>query len=445
LNKSDKRLAVLGIIMIGFISLIPIFNSNQLTQSDPSENSWTFPYTVSSDFNHSYLGRTMHNIDLLGNLPNLVFYSPGNSSGNDFIFYSDRSPNWHIKNLILDEFNLTDATLDHEKPAIVIDSRNIIHIVWRGIDQSSDKDYEIFYSKYQNGFWLNPINVSSNRVDDYFPDIEVDNSNNLHVSWLMENDSNYDLVYFMGKPTRWIINETVYYGISSETAIKGISLAISDYGRVAISFTRESTSPISGYEIIVFERIAGSWVYYQFVENLSNLFSPKIKYDLQNYLHLLYLHYNYSSYDNGIFYSFKNNDNWTIPLNLSLSNKEMDYGSFDIDVNGRVHIAYSQKDGSILNDFEIFYVNNTRGNFSQAVNITNNDFNEYIPSFKLDNSGYGHIVYYYLNGSNDFVGYIRSLNSLAIFNITPLVVIIIAVICLIVIVIYGVYRLKVRK
>jgi len=387
---------------------------------------WNESRIISNGLNNSFIGKTLHSMVLVDNSPNIVFYGvKNNSNNNNIIFLTTNVINNVIKDVLCESLGV-NITENHEKPVIAVDNSKVLHIVWRGVDSSDTRDYEIFYIRYQNGVWSKPVNISKNNLDDCAPDMVIDKYSTIHLTWFTKNNTKYNLNYLAGTPEHWVFNQTIGYNVSSEASCKKIALAASNKGDIAIAFTNKSQIETSNYEVVIYERQGETWDKNALYVNDSSLYSPIIKYDAASNLHLLYIQYNYSSLDNGVMYTIKRNGEWQKPINVSATNKEITFGTFDIDINGRVHIVFSQIDNTNNSDYELFYVNDAVGEFTTPINITEDEINDYTPIIKLDSLGYAHIVYYYLNETNYYVAYIRSVQPVSATNYIPILPIIAA-------------------
>lgn len=91
---------------------------------------------------------------------------------------------------------LTWTSSASSSPAIVVDSSDMIHLVW--FDSTPGND-EIFYKKSTDG----GVNWSSNRLtwnpgSSEFPAIAVDSNDNLHLVWYDGSPGNFEIFYKKG-------------------------------------------------------------------------------------------------------------------------------------------------------------------------------------------------------------------------------------------------------
>jgi len=80
-------------------------------------------------------------------------------------------------------------------PRITIDRADNLHLVWLHYGAPhDDRTVEVYYSKYENGTWSTPINVSRIPEQSDYPNIAVGPDNNPHVTW--EERQGYPRVFY---------------------------------------------------------------------------------------------------------------------------------------------------------------------------------------------------------------------------------------------------------
>ncbi len=107
------------------------------------------------------------------------------------------------------------ATMD---PCAIVDSEDNVHLVWK---DSQTGNREIFYKKYTNGVWGDPLNISNTGTASSRPIVSVDYEDNLYVVWQEKTDGvYYDIVYKSLVDGVWsdTINISNTDGVDSEFA-----------------------------------------------------------------------------------------------------------------------------------------------------------------------------------------------------------------------------------
>jgi hypothetical protein len=127
----------------------------------------------------------------------------GDSEGNVHIVWEDnRDGNWEIyytklnslgENLI-DDVRITDNESYSREPAIAIDSRDNVHLVWY---DGRDGNMEIYYAVLDiNGERISDnIRLVSDVSDSYDPAIAVDSDDNIHIAWTDWMDGSASILY----------------------------------------------------------------------------------------------------------------------------------------------------------------------------------------------------------------------------------------------------------
>lgn len=69
------------------------------------------------------------------------------------------------------------------EPDVIVDASDVPHVVWR-----YSAGWEIYHTKYVNGSWTTPFNVSANASASHFARIDADSQGNVFVVWEDEID-----------------------------------------------------------------------------------------------------------------------------------------------------------------------------------------------------------------------------------------------------------------
>jgi hypothetical protein len=77
---------------------------------------------------------------------------------------------------------VTKATTRQLEPSVAIDSKDVLHVVWRGLVSSY---YQIHYANSANGgvSWANQKTITSTSAHNYAPSIALDSDNKAHIVW----------------------------------------------------------------------------------------------------------------------------------------------------------------------------------------------------------------------------------------------------------------------
>lgn len=112
--------------------------------------------------------------------------------------------------------NISNTPGRSEHPSIAVDSRGYFYIVWD--DKSVNEESLVVYmvTRSPTGEWSKPMKVFESRAAQ-FPDVEIDNSNTLHLVWRNTNPAGWGEVLYTSKPfgSNWTDPDTIsIYGMS---------------------------------------------------------------------------------------------------------------------------------------------------------------------------------------------------------------------------------------
>ncbi|MFX0097714.1 MAG: hypothetical protein ACFE7E_08150 [Candidatus Hodarchaeota archaeon] len=325
-----------------------------------------------------------------------VFY------GTQEIFYVNNTRGyWSIP------YNVTQNDVLDQYPAIAIDAEGNIHLVYSGYDSN---DMEIFYANKTARGWSIPVNLSKNVNSDRVVSIAIDSKGFVHIAWYGRDGSStndYEIFYTNNVQGYWIsplnvTSDTLAYAINP-------SIAIDPQDKIHIVWEGRDDSTFYDYEIFYANDVDESWVITNVTQNEIYDTSPSMDLDNSGNLHLAYQQYISVGEDLGAFnvlYVNRSVNGWAAPVNLSATRNLIGYLSLAADGENDVHIAFSQIEGS---DFEVFYISRLGGIWGSPANVTRNDLNEIGPNLVIDEFGDAHIIYYRDTENDHNVFYVRSL------------------------------------
>lgn len=87
------------------------------------------------------------------------------------------------------------------EPSIAIDPDDVPHVVWR----NGPGNWEIYYTKYVNGDWTTPMNISANASGSHFARVAADDLGNVYVVWEDEIDGadRFQILFRRWDGTSW--------------------------------------------------------------------------------------------------------------------------------------------------------------------------------------------------------------------------------------------------
>jgi hypothetical protein len=395
--KNKNILIIFSILTItSLLAGIPILKiSNQLMNSIPGD-SWTAPLNLSitNKFAINSIGDDGIAIDSKGNLHVVFSQISDNDAGNSEIYYvTNSSGSWNWINI--SSFNMTGAR--QQQPVIAIDSEDTVHIVWSGQNPATG-EYDLLYVNNYNDTWSVPYNItklssSTSSASSICPSIVFDNYDTLHVAYI---ESNFSTVAYLNRVSagNWTgpINITqppyTFTGINEK-----LSISVNRLNWVYISFSAYNGTDDTS-EIYVLNNSIGVWslplnISRDWQTDLNRDLRPSMAIDSFGNIHIGWAFENTSYY--GYKYSKVYGSTFTSCEIITLNNESNEFLRLLTDPYNRIHLLYTIN----INGYsELFYVNNTKGNFSNAINITfTNSTNEKTPQIVIDDYGYAHITY----------------------------------------------------
>ena len=177
------------------------------------------------------------------------------------------------------------------RPSIAIDSLDNLHVVWYGNDASIPSYNQIKYSKFNGTTWSSWINIQPiSGYSQYYPSIDIDSLDNLHVVWYGSDASNpsyQQIKYSKFNGTTW----------SSFVNMQVISSYHQNYPSIVIDSLNNLHVVWQGYDSsnaniqIKYSKFNGttwsSWINIQTISGY-NQFYPTISIDLLDNLHIVW-------------------------------------------------------------------------------------------------------------------------------------------------------------
>ena len=212
------------------------------------------------------------------------------------------------------------TVFDNRHPCLFVDGNGVSHVVWSG---KNGTDFEIFYANNLGGSFSYKV-VTDNDKDDLKPRLVVDSEGILYMVWQEETENGGEIFYL-------------------ESSIGNLS----------------SSEPIN-----VSNNVFEDW-------------NPSLFVDGEGIAHIVWQ--GNATGDWEIYYTKKTGESFLTPVNVSKSPLNDMYPSLYVDSNRDIHVAWN---GYGDKDSEIYYVKSSTAalDFSNLVNVTANDFDDYYPS-----------------------------------------------------------------
>ncbi len=125
----------------------------------------------------------------INNTAHLLIVGSTIISGNYTVWYTNNSDgDFTVRTLI--ESNYSNRYIT---PAIGIDASKIVHLFWA---DNSTGNFDIFYKNNSKGMFTDPpLKISANFEEDSSPDVAIDSSKNIHLTWNSKINDQFDIAY----------------------------------------------------------------------------------------------------------------------------------------------------------------------------------------------------------------------------------------------------------
>ncbi len=301
-----------------------------------------------------------------------------NTPGADSILYAykPRGGDWSVPICISDN-------PPADNPRITVDASDNLHVVW-------NRYLSIVYAtKPKEGEWSTPAAIPD--ADGYHPGIAVDGTGTVHILWGGRADGGSNAVLYTAKPVSddWASPIVVVYTGNDPVADPALAFGPGDTLH-ALWYQGMYASSI--WQVIYASKPrGGSW---STPINLSGNSSysawlPDLAVDPGGTLHAVWRNFDPANY--GIVYASKHDAGpWTLPTNIVLGGAD----SPAIAVRGTdVHVVCHRLDA--LYNYDILYARKVGdADWNDPVNLSNNPGGSGHPDIALDESGGPHIVWH---------------------------------------------------
>ncbi|MCD4829354.1 MAG: T9SS type A sorting domain-containing protein [Candidatus Cloacimonetes bacterium] len=288
---------------------------------------------------------------------------------------------------------VTDNSTEDFYPCLQFDQAGYAHIVYKGYDGD---DYEEFYTNNVAGDFCEPIQVSftSTNLMVFVPErssFAIDSTGIIHVAYKYGyyEYGNWDIYY--------VNNEGGTFG----TPIQVTDGSRTSYNRASIALDSNDDVHLvceNGADIVYTNNISGSFAPLETISEGTIRWHSSIGIDSFDNIHV-----SYGGYHGGVFYINNVGGSFDSTVAIATNNGADGPTALALDDNDNVHISYVGGDFGNPNSFELYYVNNTLGNFEDIEQLTVNDEHTTDVSMCLDSCDNCHITYLEgLYGSTDY-------------------------------------------
>ncbi len=139
--------------------------------------------------------------------------------------------------------DLSDNPLESLVPAIAVDSKKNVHVVWQDAQFCTGANNYIFYKMFNwtTQVWSSITNISESKVECEAPDIAVDAQDNVHVTWSARNYTGlqFDVYYRKFSASAGLWNDAVNVTNDAMTNHRFPKIAINNAGFINIVYMQD--------------------------------------------------------------------------------------------------------------------------------------------------------------------------------------------------------------
>jgi hypothetical protein len=205
-----------------------------------------------------------------------------------------------------------------DAPCITVDSNNIPHIAWHGVDSSSTSYYQIKYTNKVGGTWAAWTAVSSiANYGQYNAHMAIDSNNKVHIVW-DGRDSTYSTTNQIKYSTNASGSWSVWTNISPAGGYPQASprIATDSNNKLHVVWWGRDAGSTSVYQIKYTTNTSGSWAAWTNLPGLTGF--EQIRPDMfikDNVIHVFWLGGNSGDTENRVKYSKYESGTWSAWVN----------------------------------------------------------------------------------------------------------------------------------
>ncbi len=294
---------------------------------------------------------------------------------------------------------------------IVIDSNNLVHVVFEVNERGDHYPDNIYYTFYNGQEWVSQINISNTDTTSQFPDIKVDKDNSIHIIW---GDPKYfhfkDIWHTTKKNEEWAKPNSLFHAQSDTFKIS----------KIRYDFDTQNKMHLIWFHM--------PFLKYRYIKNndLSDIKAIKwggLTHDFRIYNDRIHLTYKRGALNGGEALHYKSFDIDSVVIDSSyhpdtnvvryVPEHPVRDPQIFIDSKSRVHLIWIEgtDPDAWANEIYHCYSDDDGLSWSDAVDITHNGGTSHYPGVVIDSKDQIHIVWaqslYTSSLVTAYIGYVK--------------------------------------
>jgi hypothetical protein len=259
-------------------------------------------------------------------------------------------------------FNLSANLLTDREPQIALDSNSKVHVAWI---RNSSSMYELVYNNNLNGHFGTPITIRSSAATMAKLNLAVDSLNVVHLCWLEFAGLNYNIYYTNN--TGGTFGSLITVPGTGTDYYVGVSLAVDSMGNAHLAIFSLTMFPTMAFKIGYTNNSYGNFFTpTTIISNSIWRWFPAIAIDSNFIAHVFWVDNITGNME--IFYKNNSRGDFTGNSAQISTNLEFDLDpQAAIDSSNLIHLTWTaQSNGA----YDIMYANISSGKISSPINIT---------------------------------------------------------------------------
>jgi hypothetical protein len=269
------------------------------------------------------------------------------------------------------EVNVSNSAQDSRAPTLAVDGEGAIHLVW-------EEGLFLYHSHGDGATWSSPAFAATGEE----PALALGPEGTIHLAWSNEFGGNFEIYYSRWEDGQWSLPRN-----ASSTSGVSVSPDIAVAPDGARHVVWSDNSP--GYPVIYHGWSDDGVLWSNFPIPSARGTAPAIAVGSEGQVHVAWQDVDDATGFYEVYYSRWEDNQWSLPENISDS-PEQDSTLLAMAVSdGTVHLAWEEAG----TDYEVTYSSGHVGFWSVQENVSQTANNSYLPSLTLDGWGNLHLAW----------------------------------------------------